>query len=236
MNRRAGNISSRGSLRPVRVRRSWRKAFATPHVATIEGQPVLLSQGAKAFYAYVPTSGEELWRIEERTSHSAGTRPVIGHGLIFVPSGWSTGQLLALQPGKKGDVLDVNAPAEAGAAQQLRAVWKSKRNVPRKPSLTLVDDLLFMIDDGGIASCVEAKTGAEVWRERVAGNYSASPLYADGRLYFFSEEGKATVVAAAREFKVIAENSFADGFMASPAAAGKALFLRTKTSLYRVEE
>ena len=214
----------------------WRKAFATPHVATIEGQPVLLSQGAKAFYAYVPTSGEELWRIEERTSHSAGTRPVIGHGLIFVPSGWSTGQLLALQPGKKGDVLDVNAPAEAGAAQQLRAVWKSKRNVPRKPSLTLVDDLLFMIDDGGIASCVEAKTGAEVWRERVAGNYSASPLYADGRLYFFSEEGKATVVAAAREFKVIAENSFADGFMASPAAAGKALFLRTKTSLYRVEE
>ncbi|MBI3417898.1 MAG: PQQ-binding-like beta-propeller repeat protein [Verrucomicrobia bacterium] len=214
----------------------WRKAFATAHVATFDGKPVLLSQGAKAFYAYEPATGAELWRVEERTSHSAGTRPVVGEGLIFVPSGWSTGQLLALQPGKKGEVLDVNAPADASATGQLRVAWKSKRNVPRKPSLTLVGDLLFMIDDGGIASCVEAKTGAEVWRERINGNYSASPLFADSRVYFFSEEGKATVVAVSREFKVIAENSFDDGFMASPAAAGKALFLRTKTALYRVEQ
>ena len=69
-------------------------------------------------------------------------------------------------------------------------VWKSKRNVPKKPSLLLVDDLLFSIDDGGIASCYEAKTGAEIWRERVEGNYSASPVYADGRIYCFSEEGQ----------------------------------------------
>lgn len=214
----------------------WRKAFATDHVAMFDGKPMLLSQGAKAFYAYEPTTGEELWRVEERTSHSAGTRPVVGHGLIFVPSGWSSGQLLALQPGRKGEVLDVNAPDDGDRTRQLRAVWKSKRNVPRKPSLTLVGDLLFTIDDGGIASCIEAKTGTEVWRERVSGNYSASPLYADGKMYFFSEEGKATVVAAGREFKVLAENTLDDGFMASPAAAGESLFLRTKTALYRVEE
>src|SRR5881394_48386 len=69
----------------------FRKAFATCHVANIDGKPTLLSIGAKAFYAYVPETGEDLWRVEERTSHSAGTRPVVGHGLVFVPTGWSSG-------------------------------------------------------------------------------------------------------------------------------------------------
>jgi outer membrane protein assembly factor BamB len=96
--------------------------------------------------------------------------------------------------------------------------------------------LLFGIDDGGIASCVEATTGKEFWRERVGGNYSASPLVADGRLYLFSEEGKASIVAARREFQKLAENQFEDGFMASPAVSGKAFFLRTKTRLYRIED
>ena len=98
-----------------------------------------------------------------------------------------------------------------------------------------MDDLLYSIDDGGMAACLEAKTGTEVWRERVGGNYSASPLYADGKLYFFSEEGKTTVIAAGRQFKKLAENTLADGFMASPAAAGQALYLRTKAALYRIE-
>ena len=107
-------------------------------------------------------------------------------------------------------------------------VWKSKRSVPKKPGLLLVDDLLFTIDDNGVAGCFQAADGKEVWRERVGGNYSASPVYADGRIYYFSEEGKATVIEASRTFKKLAENQLEDGFMASPAVAGKAL--------YRVEE
>ena len=212
----------------------WRKAFSTPHIAQLEGKPTLISQGAKAVYAYEPKTGAELWRVEERTSHSGSARPTAGQGLVFVNSGWSSGQLLALRPGKKGEVLDANAASPGGGS--LQVAWKSKRNVPKKPSLTLVGDLLFSIDDGGIASCVEAKTGAEVWRERIGGNYSASPLAADGRLYFFSEEGKATVVEAGRTFKKLAENKLDDGFMASPAVSGQALFLRTRTHLYRIEE
>jgi outer membrane protein assembly factor BamB len=156
--------------------------------------------------------------------------------MIFLATGWSTGQLLALRPGAKGEVIDANQSGSAQPRSRLQLVWKSKRNVPRKPSLLLVDDLLFTIDDGGIASCLEAGTGAEVWRERVAGNHSASPIHAAGRIYFFSEEGKATVIEAGRKFKVLAENKLDDGFMASPAVAGKALFLRTRTHLYRIEE
>lgn len=218
-----------------------RKAFSTPHVANVAGEPILISIGAKAVYGYKPNSGEEIWRVEERTSHSASSRPVVAKdGTIFAPTGWSNGQLLALRAGKKGEVLDANAPIPEAAgspsgSRQLALLWKAKRNVPRKPSLLLVDDLLFMIDDGGIASCVEAKTGAEVWRERVQGNYSASPIYAEGRIYFCSEEGKTTIVEASRTFKKLAENTLADGFMASPAVVDNALYLRTRTHLYRIE-
>jgi outer membrane protein assembly factor BamB len=197
---------------------------------------VLVSQGAKAAYGYEPLTGKELWRVEERTSHSAAGRPLIGHGLVFLTTGFSKGELLAIKPGRSGEVIDAKdmAPAESG---HLQIAWKSKRNVPRKPSLVLVDDLLFGIeDDGGMVSCVEAKTGVEVWRERVGGNHSASPLLAGSRLYFFGDDGKTTVLEAGRQFKKLAENKLDGGFMASPAAAGRALFLRSKTHLYRIED
>ena len=212
----------------------WRKAFATCQIASLDGRPTLLSQGAKGFYAYVPATGEELWRVEERTSHSGGTRPVAGHGLVFFPSGWSQGQTLAIRSGSTGDVLDVNAPTNS--ASHLAVAWRSKRSTPKKPSLTLVGDLLFGVEDGGVATCWEAKTGDVVWNERLGGNYSASPLAAEGRLYCFSEEGKTVVLAAGREFKKLTENSLDEGFMASPAVSGKALILRTKTHFYRIEK
>ncbi len=219
----------------------WRKAYGTPHVAEFDGRPVLISSGAKAHYGYDPLTGTELWRVEERSCHSAAARPVVGGGMIFIPAGFSKGTLLAIRApsGQSHDhsVVDATKPNETdGSPSQLGVAWKSTRNVPNKPSLLLVRDLLFMIDDNGVASCVEAKTGAEVWRERVGGNYSASPVYAEGRIYFLSEEGKTTIIEASRQFKVLAENKLEDGFMASPAIAGKALFLRTKTHLYRIEQ
>jgi outer membrane protein assembly factor BamB len=102
--------------------------------------------------------------------------------------------------------------------------------------MQIVGDLLFMVDDGGIATSLDARTGAEIWRERVGGNYSAAPIHAAGRLYFCNEEGKTLVVEAGREFKILAENPLEEGFMASPAAVGRALFLRSRTHLYRIEE
>ena len=211
-----------------------RKGFGTCQVAVLDGHTTLLSQGSKALYAYEPGTGEEIWRVEERQNHSASTRPVTGLGLVFAPSGWANGQLLAIRPGRKGEVIDANAAATP--TTQLRVVWKTKRNVPKKPSLLLIDDLLYGLDDIGVATCWEARTGQVVWNERVGGNYSSSPLGAEGRIYLFNEEGKGVVLATGREFKKLAENKLESGFMASHAVLDKALILRTKPHLYRIEE
>jgi outer membrane protein assembly factor BamB len=201
-----------------------RKAFSTPQVAQINGRWEMISLGAKAAYSYDPFTGKELWRVEERGQHSASTRPVLGHGMIFFPTGFANGQLFAVRTGGNGLITDTHV------------VWKVKRGVSNKPSILLVDGLIYMIGDTGIASCIDAKTGEQVWQERIGGEYSASPLYADGRLWFFSEDGKTTVLKPGRVFERVAENRLDEGFLASPAVAGKALFLRTRTHLYRIEQ
>jgi outer membrane protein assembly factor BamB len=200
-----------------------RKAFATPQIVTVGGKPVMISLGAKAAYAYDPYTGKELWRVEERTSHSASTRPVAGHGLVFFPTGFSTGEVLAVRPDGRGDVTGTHV------------VWRLARGAPKKPSLLLVGDLLFMIGDNGVATTIDARTGQVVWTARIGGSFTASPLLADGRIYVFSEDGKTTVLDAGREYKVLGESEMGDGFMATPAVAGKAFFLRSRTHLYRVE-
>jgi outer membrane protein assembly factor BamB len=202
----------------------FRKAFATPHIVTTGSTPVLVSIGSKATYGYDPLTGKELWRIEEKGNFSGSTRPVAGHGLVYYPTGFNTAQIFAIRPDGAGNTTNTHV------------AWKFARGAPNKPSLLLLGDLLFMINDGGIVTCLEARTGQEVWRSRLTDSYSASPVAADGRIYFFSENGKATVIEAGRAFKVLGENSLDDGFMASPAIDGKALYLRTRTHLYRIED
>jgi outer membrane protein assembly factor BamB len=126
-------------------------------------------------------------------------------------------------------------PDGRGDITATHVAWRLTRGVPNKPSVLLVDDLLYMTTDSGVASAVEARTGQVVWTGRIGGTHSASPVYADGRVYFFSEDGKTVVVEAGRTFKVLAENQLGDGFMASPAIIDKAFILRSRTYLYRVE-
>jgi outer membrane protein assembly factor BamB len=202
----------------------FRKGFATPQIVMVDGRPVMVSIGSKAIYGYDPLTGKELWRVIERGSHSPGARPVAGHGLVYVPMGFDAAQLLAVRPDGKGDV----------AASHV--AWRFGKGAPSKPSVLLVGDMIFMVNDAGIVGALDAKTGEMIWRARVDGTYSASPLGAGGRIYAFSEDGKTTVFEAGREFKVLAENFLEDGFMASPAVDGRSLYLRTRTHIYRIEE
>ncbi len=200
-----------------------RKAFCTPIVIRAGGRRQLISPGAKAAMAYDPTTGEELWKVRYG-GWSNTSRPVFGHGLVLINTGYPRATLWAVRSDGHGDVTDTHV------------AWKLERNVSAKPSPLLIEDLLFMVDDSGIASCIEATTGESVWRKRIGGKYSASPIYADGRIYCFSHEPKTTVIQPGREFTLLAENELDEGFMASPAVAGKALILRTKTHLYRIEQ
>jgi outer membrane protein assembly factor BamB len=131
---------------------------------------------------------------------------------------------MAVKPDGEGDVTATHV------------VWVAKQSIGSKPSQLYVDCLIYNVHDGGVANCLDAKTGEELWSKRLGGEYSASPLYGDGKLYFLAQDGTCTVLKPGREYVELAKNTLDDGFMASPAVTGKALILRTRSALYRVEE
>ena len=200
-----------------------RKAFCTPLIIHVAGKPQLISPGSYSTFAYDPRNGKEIWKTHN-DAYSPASSPVFGQGLVFAATGRGKAELWALRPDGKGDVTDTHVQWKVVGA-----------NVPLEPSPILVEDLFYMVSNDGLITCLEAKTGKEIWRERIGGNYEASPLYADGRLYFFNVQGKTTVLKPGRTFETLATNKLDSGFMASPAVAGKSLYLRTKTHLYRVE-
>jgi outer membrane protein assembly factor BamB len=199
----------------------YHKAYSTPSVVTVDGKPQLVSPSAECTVAYDPETGKEIWRIHHGGMNEA-SRPVFGHGLIFLTSG-HTKTLLAVCEGR------------IGTLEKADIAWQTNRDVPSRPSLLMKDDLLFMVSDQGIASCLEAKIGKLLWTERLGAPCSASPIYVEGRIYAADESkenGKVYVFAADRKFQLLAANKLNDGCMASPAAVGDALYLRTKTHLY----
>jgi outer membrane protein assembly factor BamB len=199
-----------------------RKAHSTPLIVTVAGKPQMLSVGAKAGYGYDPRTGREIWRVRY-DDWSAAPRPLYRDGLAYFITGLVKAELWAIKADAQGDVTDTHI------------AWKLKTRVSKTASPLLVDDLIYMVADESFVSCVEAATGKVVWTERIGGKYAASPIFADGRLYFFDQEGRTTVLKPGRTFEVLATNELANGFMASPAISGRALYLRTRTDLYRIE-
>jgi len=200
-----------------------RKAHSTPLIVTVDGKHQMLSAGAKAAYAYDPRTGKELWRVQY-PAWSASARPLYRDGLAFIITGFGgKTELWGVRVDGQGDVTDSHI------------AWKYDTMVAKTASPILVDSLLYMVSDDGMVTCLESATGKQVWRNRIGGNYAASPLYADGRIYFFNQQGKTTVLKPGNTCEILATNTLDTGFMASPAVSGKALFLRTKTHLYRIE-
>jgi outer membrane protein assembly factor BamB len=199
----------------------FKKAFCTPTVIEVAGQPQLISPAAKATIAYNPMTGDEIWRIRYR-NHSATARPLFAHGLVYINNGFSKAELIAVRPDGTGDVTDTHV------------VWTARKSIGSKPSHLIVDNLLYVIHDGGTASCIEAKTGQPIWTERIGGKFSASPILADGKIYLMNEEGTTTVLAPGRHYRELAVNQLDEGCMASPAVVQDSLLIRTKRHLYRV--
>ena len=128
------------------------------------------------------------------------------------------------------------APGGHGDVTSTNVAWKFSKAVGSKPSPLWVDGLLYLVNDSGVAACVDAKTGKQVWTHRFDnGGYSAAPLSADNHVYLFSDNGVTTVLHPGRKYEEVAVNHLDGSFMASPAVAGHALIFRTKTNLYRIE-
>jgi outer membrane protein assembly factor BamB len=200
-----------------------KKAYGTPALIEVHGRPQLISTSSNATYAYEPATGEELWHVVHGGMNAASP-PLSGLGKVFLNTGDGGFRFFALRQGGQGDVTKTHVD------------WKFSKSAPSRCSPLLIDDLLYVFNEGGIATCLEAKTGREVWRERLAGQFSSSPIYAGGHIYFASQDGPTFVLEPGRTFKLAATNRLDDGCMASPAVAGRAIILRTKTHLYCLEQ
>jgi outer membrane protein assembly factor BamB len=199
-----------------------RKAFCTPLVVSVDGADQLIIPGAFWAYAYEPLTGKEIWKLRT-PGYSTTPRPVAGDGLVFIGTGFDVPQLWAVRLGGRGELADT------------QVAWKNDKKMPLKPSPLRVGNRLYVVSDTSTASCLDPATGQPIWQQRLTGNFSASPLYATGRIYFFSEEGKTTVVAPGDTFQQLAVNELGERIMASPAVSGDALFVRTDQALYRIE-
>ncbi len=196
-------------------------SFSTPLVITVNQRKQVISPGSNVVTAYDPITGAEIWQVRYE-GYSVIPRPVYAHGLVFVCTGYDSPSLLAIRPDGMGDVTDTHV------------AWTTSRAVPHTPSLLVVDDGLYMVSDNGVASCLDAVTGELRWRNRIGGNYSASPLYADGRIYFQNEEGTAVVIRPGNKFVELARNALGERSLASYAAVDGSLFIRTEQNLYRI--
>jgi outer membrane protein assembly factor BamB len=199
----------------------WKKsrqgyqAYSTPLVVKLPDGDQVISPGAFRAVSYNPRNGKELWHVSYGEGFSNVPRPVYGDGLVFICTGFQQASLLAVR-------LD-------GKVQ-----WKLDRGVPLTPSPLLIGNELYLVTDNGIVTCLDAKTGKEYWRARIGGNHSASPIYADGRIYFLSEEGESVVLAAGQQLKHLATNQLDGRTLASMAVSNASIFIRSDTHLYRV--
>lgn len=198
------------------------QAYSTPLVIRVAGRDQLVSIGAFRVTAYEPLSGEEIWRASYGDGFSNVPSPVYGHGLVYVATGFQVPSLLAVRPDGRGDVT------------RTHVAWTMGRGAPHTPSPLLVGDELYVVSDMGIASCLNAKTGETHWQQRLGGNHSASPVFADGRIYFQSEAGTTTVIAPGTTFRRLATNELNGATLASMAVSDGSIFLRSRNHLYRI--
>lgn len=202
-----------------------RKAFGTPALVSAAGMTQVVSVGAGAVQGYDARTGKEVWILPHDT-YNAAVRPLVRGDTVYINTGNPRGHLVALK-------IDANTKGDVSS----RPIWDHAKLNSELSSGALVNDHIFYATGAAVGVCVNVKDGSDAWSERLftsAGKIISSAMATTERVYFFSESGDATVIAAAPQFKVLARNKLQSGMTASPAEADGALFLRAKTHLYKV--
>ncbi len=206
-------------------------SFSTPSLITVNGQEQVISAGTNVVMALDPKTGKEFWRVKY-SGYSVVPKPVFGNGLLYICTGYDNPALYAIRVDGKGDVTETHV------------AWTIKKDsMPRNAAPLLLGDELYVVSDGGLLSCLEAKTGKVKWSENLARPHTSSPIYAAGLIYLLAEDGTATVFRPGDAYEEVAKNKFSEPgtaskylCLASYAADGDALFLRTAKALYRIEK
>jgi outer membrane protein assembly factor BamB len=198
------------------------RAWPTPAIWSVDGRDEIVISGSGQVKAYDPTSGREIWVADGLTKWVTPT-PVTAHGLLYVACNGPGGNLvMALRPGGRGNITNTHV------------AWRHHQAAPYSSSPVVVGDYIYTVKNGGVMSCLNAKTGELAWRERLpaGGNYYASLVAGNGNIYALNEEGKATVVAAKPQFQVVSSNDLGERTMASPAVSGGRIFIRSDSTLF----
>ncbi|MGB0580327.1 MAG: PQQ-binding-like beta-propeller repeat protein, partial [Limisphaerales bacterium] len=190
-------------------------SFCTPLLIEVKGKRQVITPGSGVVYALNPDDGAIIWECDYDQGYSVVPRPVYAHGLVYVGTGFNQAKLLAIDPTGKGDVTD----------SHIR--WRSSRGISKTPSFIVVGNEIYVIADNGIATCLDAKTGQENWNERIGGGYSASPTYADGKIYVHSESGKTVVIKPGKTYKVLGESELGEKTFASLAVSDNSIYQRS---------
>lgn len=204
--------------------RDGKMAYSTPLLIEVEGRTQVVSTGGEWVVAYEPLTGKEIWRFRYPGGFSNVPRPVFGHGLVFVCAGYEKPMFYVVRPDGHGDVTETHM------------AWKLERGAPLNPSPLLLGDELYLMADNGVATCLDARTGDVHWQKRLGGNFTSSFLFGDSRIYINDEQGKTYVIAPNKsEYQELAVNELPGRTLATIAAADESLFLRTDTSVYRIQ-
>lgn len=196
-----------------------RISHGAPCIWQHTGSTQVISEAGDVVQGFDFQTGQRLWSSEVAGEGKVPST-VLGPGLVFTSGGWGGKETIkAFKLGAKGDLVESNL------------VWEQKKGMPKVPSMVYVPPYLFAVTDGGVATCLQAETGEVVWQERLGGNFSASPVAADGRVYFVADNGETTVVEAGPKFHELAKNPLDEKIQASPAISHGQILMRTEKHL-----
>jgi outer membrane protein assembly factor BamB len=198
------------------------KSYSTPlAIETPQGPEVIVNSTA-SMEAFDPATGKSLWKYTEPTRFAV-PMPLYHDGMLYVSRGYRSGPYWAMKAGERGEV------------PKSKLAWHVETGAPYTSSMVYDSGLLYMATEMGIVTCVDAKTGERVWRERLGGIYSASPVVADGKVYLFGENGETLVLRSGRTPEVLAKNKLDMRVIASPAISGGRIFVRGDRELVAIQ-
>jgi outer membrane protein assembly factor BamB len=198
-----------------------RMSYTTPFVVESPSGPELIVNSSQRVDAYDPRTGAFLWHVGGSNQFPIPA-PTFHDGVVYMTRGYRSGPYMAVRPGGRGDI------------SASHVVWEVPTGAPYISSLVYHEGILYMASDVGAVTAIDAATGRRIWQQRVEGIFSASPVAADGKVYFVSETGETIVLKAGRQAEVLARNDVGERLIASPAISNGQIFLRSDDRLFAI--